>query len=85
MYIFMQQMEFIAISLSWESLVPSSLELIQCLYLTPWAGWHHIWVIIYGYPHARSAAKPQGFCQGSGEGIAPDVPLHMNPRLGLFG
>lgn len=52
-------MEFITISLSWESLVPSSLELIQCLYLTRQAGRHYIWVIIYRYPHARSAAKPQ--------------------------
>lgn len=85
MYIFTQQMEFITISLSWESLVPSSLELIQCLYLTRQAGWHYIWVIIYRYPHARSAAKPQGFCQGGGEGIVPDVRLHVNPRLGLFG
>jgi hypothetical protein len=80
-------MEFITISLSWESLVPSSLDLIQCLYLTWRAGWHYIWVIIYRYPHAQSAKKLQGFCPGrvGGEGgrVAPDVWLFVRPRLNL--
>lgn len=86
-YVFTQQMEFITVSLSWESLVPSSLELIQCLYLTRRAGWYYIWVIIYRYPHARSAKKPQGFCQGGVGGergrAAPDVELLVRPRLNL--
>lgn len=69
--IFMHQMEFMTISFSWKPLVPSFMELIQCLYLTQKHGWFYIWVIIYRYPHVLSDKCHRDSAKAGG--IAPDV------------
>lgn len=74
--IFMHQMEFMTISFSWKPLVPSSMELIQCLYLTQKHGWFYIWVIIYRYPHVLSDKSHRDSAKAGG--ITPDVWLHLN-------
>lgn len=69
--IFMHQMEFMTISFSWKPLVPSFMELIQCLYLTQKHGWFYIWVIIYRYPHVLSDKSHRDSAKAGG--IALDV------------